>query len=134
METAAFERMTRRIGLSGEPYRTGRGGTLLRASRVLAAAGSAGAALSGLPALPAGLPGRLVAAVSGAALLGASATTRFGVFQAGLDSARDPKYTVVPQRQRLADRAGAAGGTETAGSAGNAVAAPPVGPASLPPA
>jgi hypothetical protein len=27
--------------------------------------------------------------------------TRFGIFEAGLASARDPKYTVVPQRERL---------------------------------
>jgi hypothetical protein len=45
------------------------------------------------------------AAVSGAALIGASATTRWGVFHTGMASARDPKYTVVPQRQRLAERA-----------------------------
>jgi hypothetical protein len=32
-------------------------------------------------------------------------TTRFGVFEAGLASARDPKYTVVPQRERMAARA-----------------------------
>jgi hypothetical protein len=31
----------------------------------------------------------------------ASALTRFGVFHAGQASARDPKYTVVPQRARL---------------------------------
>jgi hypothetical protein len=30
-----------------------------------------------------------------------SACTRFGVFEAGLESARDPKYVVVPQRERL---------------------------------
>jgi len=33
-----------------------------------------------------------------------SLLTRFGVFEAGLASARDPKYTVVPQRERLAAR------------------------------
>ena len=33
-----------------------------------------------------------------------SACTRFGVFEAGLASAKDPKYTVVPQRERLARR------------------------------
>jgi hypothetical protein len=27
--------------------------------------------------------------------------SRFGVFEAGFASARDPKYTVVPQRERL---------------------------------
>ena len=26
--------------------------------------------------------------------------TRFGIFEAGMASARDPKYTIVPQRQR----------------------------------
>ena len=30
-----------------------------------------------------------------------SACTRFGVFEAGQASARDPKYTVVPQRERV---------------------------------
>jgi hypothetical protein len=51
----------------------------------------------------------VVTALSGAALLGASAATRFGIFHAGMASARDPKYTVVPQRQRLAERAAPAG-------------------------
>jgi len=31
----------------------------------------------------------------------ADSGTRFGVFEAGMASARDPKYTVVPQRERL---------------------------------
>ena len=46
----------------------------------------------------------MVAAAAGAALVAASAATRFGIFHAGLESARDPKYTVVPQRQRLRAR------------------------------
>jgi hypothetical protein len=104
VETIAFERMTRRIGMVAEPYRTGRAGAYLRAARVLGALGAAGAALS---AVPAGRPRRMLAAASGAALLGASAATRWGIFHAGLASARDPKYTVVPQRQRLAERAAA---------------------------
>jgi hypothetical protein len=37
--------------------------------------------------------------------MAASACTRFGVFHAGQESARDPKYTVVPQRERLAQDA-----------------------------
>ena len=41
---------------------------------------------------------------SGAALLAGSACTRFGVFEAGQESAKDPKYTVVPQRERMAAR------------------------------
>jgi hypothetical protein len=113
LETAAFERMTRRMGMTADPYHTGRGGTLIRASQALAAAGAAGAALSGLP-VTGGRTRRVLAAVSGAALLGASAATRFGVFQAGMDSASDPKYTVVPQRERLAERAGLVAETRSA--------------------
>jgi hypothetical protein len=102
-EAAAFERMTRRIGMVAEPYHTGRGGAYVRAGQLLSVLGAAGAVLSGIPALPAGRPRRVVAAVSGAALMGASAATRWGIFHAGMASARDPKYTVVPQRQRLSD-------------------------------
>jgi hypothetical protein len=43
---------------------------------------------------------RVVSALAGASLLAASALTRYGVFEAGLASARDPKYTIVPQRAR----------------------------------
>jgi hypothetical protein len=35
-------------------------------------------------------------------LAAGSLLTRFGVFDAGMASARDPKYTVVPQRERMA--------------------------------
>jgi hypothetical protein len=38
-------------------------------------------------------------------LLAGSALTRFGIFEAGRASTRDPKYTVVPQRERMAERA-----------------------------
>ncbi|WP_377271737.1 hypothetical protein [Peterkaempfera sp. SMS 1(5)a] len=44
--------------------------------------------------------GARASAAAGAALLAASARTRFGVFQAGLESAEDPEYTVLPQRER----------------------------------
>ena len=81
-------------GQATEPYQAGRPGRLMEAGEVPAAAGLAGAAVSGR--------NRLIAALSGAALLGGSALTRFGVFEAGRASARDPKYTVGPQRERLA--------------------------------
>jgi hypothetical protein len=46
-----------------------------------------------------------VAAVMAAALLAAgSALTRFGVFDAGMSSSRDPTYVVVPQLARMAAR------------------------------
>ncbi len=97
MEAAAFERMERRIGMVAEPYREGRGGKYVKAGKALAALGVAGAVLS--------RPGRVAAAVSGAALLAASVTTRWGIFHAGLASAGDPRYIVIPQRQRLNERA-----------------------------
>jgi hypothetical protein len=39
-------------------------------------------------------------------LLAGSAATRFGIFEAGMASARDPRYTVEPQRDRVASAAG----------------------------
>jgi hypothetical protein len=47
---------------------------------------------------------RVAAAASGVALLAASALTRFGIFEAGLASAKDPRYTIEPQKARLAAR------------------------------
>ena len=44
-----------------------------------------------------------------AALLGGSALQRFGVFEAGVASTKDPKYVVVPQRERVAARQAADG-------------------------
>jgi hypothetical protein len=93
LELAATETMVRRLGLHAEVYRDGRPGLLLKAARAMTVAG---VALS-----PFGRRSRLVSAVAGASYLGGSVLTRFGVFQAGLASARDPKYTVVPQRDRL---------------------------------
>ena len=97
-EAIAFELMTRRTGLAAEPYRTGRGGAYIRAGQALSVLGAAGALL--------GTRSGIISALSGASLLAASAATRWGVFHAGLASARDPKYTVVPQRDRLASRTG----------------------------
>jgi hypothetical protein len=102
METAAFERMEHRIGMTAEPYAEGRGGKYVKAGKALAALGAAGAGLSGRS--------RVAAGVSGAALVAGSVATRWGIFHAGLASAGNPKYTVVPQRRRLKDRAARANG------------------------
>jgi len=98
IELTAKSLLLRRLGPAAEPYQAGRVGRVMEAAEVLTAAGLVGAVLSGRS--------RAVSALSGAALLTASALTRFGVFDAGRVSARDPKYTVGPQRQRLAERAG----------------------------
>ncbi|MGI8576693.1 MAG: NrfD/PsrC family molybdoenzyme membrane anchor subunit [Nocardioidaceae bacterium] len=92
-DLAAGEVMRRRTGLAGEPYQRGRPGRLLLAARVMTAAGAGGALLSGRS--------RVLSMLAGAACVSGSVLTRFGVFQAGLASAKDPKYTVVPQRDRL---------------------------------
>jgi anaerobic selenocysteine-containing dehydrogenase len=47
---------------------------------------------------------RVVAALSGLALMTASALTRFGVFDAGIHSAKDPRDTIEPQKHRLVAR------------------------------
>ena len=101
IEAAAFERMTRRMGMAAEPYRSGRAGAYIRAGQALSVLGVAGALLG----RAGGRRGRVISALAGASLLAASAATRWGIFHAGLASAADPKYTVVPQRDRLRSRA-----------------------------
>ncbi|WP_433462142.1 NrfD/PsrC family molybdoenzyme membrane anchor subunit [Spirillospora sp. CA-128828] len=97
LEVAAARLMEHRAGLAAEPYKVEKAGRLMHAGEILSAAGAAGGALLGGRS-------RTAAALSGAALLAGSACTRFGVFHAGMQSAKDPKYTVVPQRERLAAR------------------------------
>ncbi|MFR9724854.1 NrfD/PsrC family molybdoenzyme membrane anchor subunit [Streptomyces sp. MS19] len=101
-ELVAMRALRRRTGVIAETYAAGTAGRLLRAAEGLGVAGAAGAALLGGRS-------RAAAALGGAALLAASACTRFGIFHAGTASARDPKYTVLPQRERLAERAEEAG-------------------------
>jgi formate-dependent nitrite reductase membrane component NrfD len=99
-ELTAKSLLLKRLGDIAEPYQTGRPGKLMEAAEVLTAAGLAGAVLAG--------GSRTAIKLAGAALLASSALTRFGIFEAGRVSARDPKYTVRPQRERLAAKAAAA--------------------------
>lgn len=93
-ELVASTVMERRAGLVAEAYHHGHVGLLGRAADVLTAVGLAGTVLV------AGRS-RVGAAASGLALLAGSACQRFRVFEAGVESTRDPKYVVVPQRQHL---------------------------------
>ena len=93
LEIAAAHGVETRMGLLSEPYRQGRAGRLLRAARLLTVTGAVAAI--------AARRSRAASALAGLALLGGSLATRFGVFEAGKQSAEDPKYTVVPQRERL---------------------------------
>jgi hypothetical protein len=65
----------------------------MEAAEILTAGSLAAAALGGR--------NRATAVLAGVGLVASSALTRFGVFLAGRASARDPKYTVVPQRDRI---------------------------------
>jgi formate-dependent nitrite reductase membrane component NrfD len=93
LEVAASRVLEQRLGLSAEAYTTGKAHRLRKWSEVLTVGGALGAVVGGRR--------RSVVAVSGFALLAGSALQRFGVFEAGVESTRDPKYVVVPQRERL---------------------------------
>lgn len=96
LELAATESIVRRRGLAAEPYEEGKSGRLMKASRALT--------LGGLALSLLGRRSRVARAAAGTAYVAGSLTLRFGVFEAGLASARDPKYTVIPQRERLRKR------------------------------
>ncbi len=97
IELAVMQRVESGHGIVSEPYHEGKAGTMLRLAKACTAAGAAVTVAAGR---------RRAGAVLGGALLAAgSALTRFGVYEAGMVSARDPKYTVVPQRERIAARA-----------------------------
>lgn len=111
LELAVERRMEQAMGLTAEPLHQGHAGTLMRAAKGLTAAGAVGTLLLGRRS-------RTGAALSGAALMAGSACLRFGVFEAGQASARDPKYTVMPQRERVRARAaGSADGRSPVGTA-----------------
>lgn len=98
-ELSATHLLENRLGLSSEAFRAPRPRVLLRAARVLTLTGALGAVV--------GRRSRALSALSGLCLLAGSVCTRFGVYEAGVVSTKDPKYVVIPQRARLAERAGA---------------------------
>lgn len=92
-EVAAVELMRRRLGDLGEPYERDDAGRYARAAKRLA---GAGAVVAGL-----GRRSRVAKTVGAALLLGGALCERWAVYRAGFISARDPKYTVGPQRARV---------------------------------
>jgi formate-dependent nitrite reductase membrane component NrfD len=95
LELGADEVMRRRLGPIAEPYHQGSAAAVHRAARALTGGGAAMLALAGTRR-------RLASLAGGAAVVAGAALQRFAVFEAGRASARDPKYTVGPQRARLA--------------------------------
>ena len=79
-----------------EPLETGAPGHKLHLAEWLAIGGGIGTLVAGRS--------RIVAVLSGAALVAASTLTRFGVLEAGTESVKDPRHVVEPQKARLAAR------------------------------
>jgi DMSO reductase anchor subunit len=92
-ENAAMTVMERRLGFVGEPYKQGAAGTLARLAKAATVGGAAVLALAGRR--------RTGAVVGSTLLLAGEVALRWSVFKAGFQSARDPKYTVRPQRERV---------------------------------
>lgn len=92
-ELGLMEAMQHRLGFVGEVYKKESAGKLARASKVLTAAGGALLARRGRQS-------RGAAVAGGALVLAGELALRWSVFRAGFQSARDPRYTVIPQKQR----------------------------------
>jgi formate-dependent nitrite reductase membrane component NrfD len=93
-ELGLMEAMQHRLGFLGEVYEREAAGKLARASKVLTAAGAAVLVTRGRRSRG--------AAIAGSALvLAGELALRWSVFRAGFQSARDPRYTIIPQKQRL---------------------------------
>jgi hypothetical protein len=86
-ELAFTELMEHRLGETGEVYKQGPAGQFNRAAKALTLGGAA---------LLATRRTKLGAAMVAAGTL----CMRWSVYKAGFQSARDPKYTVKPQRER----------------------------------
>ena len=98
LEVVVSRVLEQRVGLVGEAFTTGRPHRLRKMAEVLNVCGAIGAVVSGRR--------RPAVAASGLALLAGCALQRFGTFEAGVASTRDPKYVVVPQREQLNARYG----------------------------
>jgi formate-dependent nitrite reductase membrane component NrfD len=95
VEGALMQAMELRLGTVGEVYRHGKAGKLSWAAKGLAGAGAALLATGGRRS-------RGAAALGGAMVCAGELCLRWAVFEAGKQSARDPKYVVEPQRRRAA--------------------------------
>jgi formate-dependent nitrite reductase membrane component NrfD len=96
-ELTAMQVLQRRMDPTvAETLHNGAAGRMLRWSEALVAAGGLGTLFAGRR--------RGVAVASGLSLLAGSALTRVGMLHAGIESAKDPRYTIEPQKRRLAAR------------------------------
>jgi formate-dependent nitrite reductase membrane component NrfD len=96
-ELGLMQAMRRRLGFVGEVYDQGEAGRYAKVSKLCTATGAALLAAGGRRSRAASVAG-------GALVLAGELALRWSVFKAGFQSARDPRYTVVPQRERVAAR------------------------------
>jgi formate-dependent nitrite reductase membrane component NrfD len=94
LELGLTEVMQRKLGFVGEVYHQGEAGRYGKVSKLCASTGAALLAWRGRRS-------RLAAGVGGGLVLAGEAALRWSVFKAGFQSARDPRYTVLPQKERL---------------------------------
>jgi formate-dependent nitrite reductase membrane component NrfD len=94
---ALTEAMKRRLGFVGEVYDQDEAGKFAHVAKGCTAAGAALLASRGKRSRAAAIGG-------GALVLAGELALRWSVFRAGFQSARDPRYVVVPQRERKAAR------------------------------
>jgi formate-dependent nitrite reductase membrane component NrfD len=106
-EGALMQAMELRLGKVGEVYRQGEAGKFTWAAKGLAVAGASLLATRGRKS-------RAAAAAGGALVCAGELCLRWAVFEAGRQSARDPKYIVEPQRARASARSPSAAGRDSA--------------------
>jgi len=94
-ELGLMEAMQHRLGFVGEVYKQGDAGRYGRISKLCTATGAAFLATRGKRSRAAAIGG-------GALVLAGELALRWSVFRAGFQSARDPRYVVIPQRERKA--------------------------------
>jgi formate-dependent nitrite reductase membrane component NrfD len=104
LELGLMHHMEKKLGFVGEVYKQGEAGKYAKVSKACTAAGAALVAIGGRRS-------RAAAAAGGALVLAGELALRWSVFKAGFQSARDPRYTVIPQKERLERRRG--GGAAT---------------------
>ena len=93
-ELGLLKAMEKRLGFVGEVYEQGEAARYGKISKVCTALGAGLLAVGGRRSRS--------AAVAGSALvLAGELALRWSVFKAGFQSARDPRYTVIPQKERL---------------------------------
>lgn len=93
VELIAVEVMRRRLGALGDPYELDDAGRFARTAKWATLAGALATLLGGRH--------RLLHTLGALLTLGGTLAQRWAVYRAGFISARDPKYTVGPQRARV---------------------------------